>query len=649
MDQESALSAQRPGQIRRRVEQTRSELTAKLEPLEQQVRDTVADARSAVVDTVETVRQSVDDTVQTVKGTLDDAVDLSPARASSSKVLFMAATVTPPNSYRPLIILGGIVLVTTSLYLAQKILIPLALAVLLAFILAPVVDVLHRRGLWRVPSVLLVVVLSLLLVGGIGLALTFQLKSLAADLPQYQKNIAQKIAGLRNVGQGTLWQDLQDMVKEITEDMSKADQIKEGGPPEPRIVRVESSNFPMFERAAGQAVEFLASAGLVVVLVVFMLIRREDLRNRLVRLVAHGRLITTTRAFEEGARRLSRFLLMQLVVNASFGLAVGVGLALIRVPYPLLWGFLAATLRFLPYVGSLLTTVLLVLFSVAVFTGWMQPILVLALLGVLELSTANVVEPLLFGHSTGVSPIALLAAAAFWTWLWGPIGLVLSTPLTACLVVLGRFVPHLEFLGVLLGDEPALDPEVTYYQRLLARSGRSDRLGRGISSEPPQETVYDTVLLPALVLAKRDRESGALTLDDEQFIVQVTRDIVNDFISPHQRNPPEIDETPPTEANGPAPVQVQVFGCPARDQEDELAMHMFRQLLASSKCRMEVISATTLTGEVVSRVQKERPAVVCIGALPPGGLAQTRYLCMRLRTVPRPESDRRLLGAFRKQ
>ncbi len=149
----------------------------------------------------------------------------------------------------------------------------------------------------------------------------------------------------------------------------------------------------------------------------------------------------------------------------------------------------------------------------------------------------------------------------------------------------------------------------------------------------PQETVYDTVLLPALVLAKRDRESGALTLDDEQFIVQVTRDIVNDFIFPLQRNPPEIDETLPTEANGPPPVQVQVLGCPARDQEDELAMHMFRQLLASSKCHMDVISTTTLTGEVVSRVQRERPAVVCIGALPPGGLAQTRYLCMRLRAT----------------
>jgi predicted PurR-regulated permease PerM len=537
----------------------------------------------------------------------------------------MAASVTPVNSYRPLIILGGIMLVTTALYLAQKILIPLALAILLAFILTPVVDSLQRRGLWRVPSVLLVVVLSLLLVGGIGLALTLQLKNLAADLPQYQENITQKIAGLRQAGKGAFWQDLQDMIEKTTKDISKADQSKEGGPQEPPTVRVESSNLPVFEKAAGQAVEILASAGLVVVLVVFMLIRREDLRNRLVHLVAHGRLITTTRAFEEGARRLSRFLLMQLVVNGSFGLLLGVGLALIGVPYPLLWGSLAATLRFLPYVGSLVTTVLLVLFSVAVFTGWMQPILVLALLGVLELATANVVEPLLFGHSTGVSPIALLAAAAFWTWLWGPIGLILSTPLTACLVVLGRFVPHLEFLGVLLGDEPALDPEVTYYQRLLARDqDEATDLVEEFLQCHPQETVYDTVLLPALVLAKRDRESGALTLDDERFILQATHDIVDDFISPLQPNPQ-------AEAIEPAPEQVQVFGCPARDQEDELAMHMFQQLLATSKCHMEVISATTFTGEVVSRVQKERPAVVCIGALPPGGLAQTRYLCMRLR------------------
>ncbi|HEV3255433.1 MAG TPA: AI-2E family transporter [Gemmataceae bacterium] len=541
----------------------------------------------------------------------------------------MAATASPVNSYRPLVVLGGIVLVTASLYLAQKILIPLSLAVLLAFILSPVVDVLQRRGLWRVPSVLVVVSLSFLLLGGIGLGLTLQLKSLAADLPRYQKNIAQKIAGLREVGQGTLLQDLQDMVKGITDGLSNEDQSKEGEPP---VVRLESSRLPGFERAAGQAAEFLASAGLVVVLLVFMLIRREDLRNRLVRLVAHGRLVTTTRAFEEGARRLSRFLLMQLVINASFGLALGLGLFVIGVPYPLLWGILATTLRFLPYVGSLLTMVPLVLFGVAVFPTWTQPILVLALLVVLEVSTANVVEPLLFGHSTGVAPIALLAAAAFWTWLWGPIGLVLSTPLTACLVVLGRFVPHLEFLGVLLGDDPALDPEVTYYQRLLARDqDEATDLVEEFLQTHPREAVYDQVLAPALVLAKRDRESGALTPADEQFIVQVTRDIMDDLVMPQQQHPLDTAETTPTEATEPARAKVPVFGCPARDQEDELALHMFGHLLAPSGCQVEVLSAQMLTGEVVSRVQKERPAIVCIAALPPGGLAQTRYLCKRLR------------------
>ena len=204
------------------------------------------------------------------------------------------------------------------------------------------------------------------------------------------------------------------------------------------------------------------------VLVTFMLIQRQDLRNRLMRLVPQGRLLLTTRAVAEAADRLSRFLLMQLAVNAGYGLVLGVGPALIGLPYALVWGILAAFLRYLPFVGTGLSMVLVTLFGVAVFPGWTQPLLILALFVAVELIAANVVEPLLFGHSTGVSPLALLIALAFWTWLWGPIGLVLSTPLTVCLMVLGRNVPGLEFLGVLLGDEPALDPEINFYQRLLA-------------------------------------------------------------------------------------------------------------------------------------------------------------------------------------
>jgi predicted PurR-regulated permease PerM len=531
-----------------------------------------------------------------------------------------------------LILLGGIVLVTASLYFAQKVLIPLALAVLLAFVLAPLVELLQRRGFWRIPSVLLVVLLALLLVGGVGLGLALQIKQLAGDLPQYKDNIAHKIAGLRDVGQGTVLQDLQEMVKEITEGTPKGGRAPEGRGPEPPVVRLESSNVSVYEQAAGQAVEFLASAGLVVILVTFMLIRREDLRNRLVRLVSHGRLIITTRAFEEGARRLSRFLFMQFVINAGFGLVLGLSLWAIGLPYPLLWGILAATLRFVPYVGSLFTTVLILVFSVAVFPTWTLSLVILGLLLLLELGTANVVEPLLFGHSTGLSPIALLAAAAFWTWLWGPIGLVLSTPLTACLVVLGQYVPHLEFLGVLLGDEPALDPEVNYYQRLLARDqDEATDLVEEFLQTQGKERVYDAVLSPALVLAKRDRESGALAPEDEQFVVQVTRDILEDLVSPHQEEAADTDQRPPFEPSASTQSKVVVFGCPARDEADEVTLHMFRQLLEPTGCQMAVLSAKTLAAEVVARVRKEGPAIVCIAALPPGGLAQTRYLCKRLR------------------
>jgi hypothetical protein len=362
-----------------------------------------------------------------------------------------------------------------------------------------------------------------------------------------------------------------------------------------------------------------------------MLIQREELRNRLVQLIGHGRLIHTTRAFEDAARRLSRFLLMQFTVNAGFGLALGLGLFLIGVPYSLLWGILAATLRFVPYVGTFLAMVMILLFSVAVTPTWRQPLLVLALVVVLELSTSYVVEPLLFGHSTGVSPIALVVAASFWTWLWGPIGLVLSTPLTACLVVLGRYVPRLEFLGVLLGAKSVMDPEFTYYQRLLARDQdeATDVITEYLRAHPP-ETVYDAVLVPALVLAKRDRDSGELSPDDERFIFQVTRAILNDleFAPP---NPAGAVETTPEASAEPPDQKVLVLACPACDEADELALKMWRRLLDPDRYQTEVLSGQDAHAEGHFADRGESPAVVCVSALPPGGLTQARYLCKRLR------------------
>jgi hypothetical protein len=301
------------------------------------------------------------------------------------------------------------------------------------------------------------------------------------------------------------------------------------------------------------------------------------------------------------------------------------------VPYPLLWGILSATLRFVPYLGTWLAIGLILLFSVAVTPTWTMLLLVLALVVVLELSTGYVVEPLLFGHSTGVSPIALVVAAAFWTWLWGPIGLVLSTPLTACLVVLGRYVPRLEFLGVLLGAESVMDPEFAYYQRLLARDQdeATDVVNAYLRTHPP-ETVYDEVLVPALALAKRDRNSGELSPDDERFIFQVTRAILDDLEFAPPIPAGSVEATPEASAEPPGQ-KILVLACPACDEADELALQMLRRLLDPDKYQTEVLSGQDVGAEGHFADRGESPAVVCVGALPPGGLAQARYLCKRLR------------------
>jgi predicted PurR-regulated permease PerM len=542
----------------------------------------------------------------------------------------MAASSSPLRPYQPVIMLGGIVLATATLYWAQKILIPVALAVLLTFVLNPIVAVVQRRGLPRVLSVILIACLSFLLLGGIGFGLTLQLKWLAVELPNYKENVAKKLCDMREVGHGRWLLDLEEMLIEPEID-PKAEKPTKAGPDEPLTVRVQPANAFALDRVAAPTAEFLATACLVVVLVVFMLIQREELRNRLVQLIGPGRLIHTTRAFEEAARSLSRFLLMQFVVNAGFGLILGLGLFCLEMPYPLLWGILAATLRFVPFVGTWLATGLILLFSVAVTPDWTLPVLVLTFVVVLELSTAYLIEPWLFGHSTGVSPIALVVAAAFWLWLWGPIGLVLSTPLTACLVVLGRHVPRLEFLGVLLGAKSVMDPEFTYYQRLLARDQdeATDVVNVYLRTHPP-ETLFDAVLVPALVLAKRDRDSGELSPDDERFIFKATRDILDDLDLAPPATAGSVEPTADLPAEPPRQ-KILVLACPACDEADELALRMLRQLLDLDRYQIKVLSGQDDRSDGHFKELGENPAVIFVGVLPPGGLAQARYLCKRLR------------------
>jgi len=302
------------------------------------------------------------------------------------------------------------------------------------------------------------------------------------------------------------------------------------------------------------------------------------------------------------------------------------------VPYALLWGLLAAALRFIPYVGTALGVVLPVSLSLAVFAGWVKPLLVGGLIGLLELTTNMILEPLLYGRSAGVSKVALLVAIMFWTWLWGPVGLLLSTPLTVCLGVLGKYVPQLTFLGVLLSDEQVTELN-RYYQRLVAhdQDGAVEIVEDLLKTQTLTE-VYDAVLMPALYYAKQDQQHNNLTPEEVRFIYRATHDLVEDLGPSHTATStgtmPVAHEEDATTA---LPPPVRILGCPAHDEADEVALRMLQHVLDPMRFELEITKAALLTAEVVSRVEQTSPALICIGLVPPGGFAQTRYLCKRLR------------------
>ena len=391
-------------------------------------------------------------------------------------------------------VLGSIVLVIASLYWAKAVLIPLALALMLTFLLQPIVAALHRRGLNHMTAVVLVVMLLGLGLCAVGGMVIMQFSSLAAELPSYQGNLKHKIDDLQSVSKGGVLEKIQKTFAELTRQFEH-NPPSTVAPQEP--IAVHTSGFSLVSYVPS-LLGFLADAGLVLVLLLFILIAYDDLRDRLFRLIGYARLTDTTKALDEAGQRISRSLLMQAIVNGTYGCAVGLGLFCFGLPYALLWGLLAAVWRFIPYVGPALAALLPMALSLAVFAGWIKPLLVGVLFVLLELITNMLLEPLLYGRSAGVSQVALLMAFAFWTWLWGPVGLLLATPLTVCLGVLGKYVPHLAFLDILLSDEQV--PELNrYYQRLVARDqdGAMEIVEELLETEPLVE-VYERVLLPAL-------------------------------------------------------------------------------------------------------------------------------------------------------
>lgn len=539
-----------------------------------------------------------------------------------------------PQRSATLITLLVVMVAIACLWLARAFVVPIAMAVLLAFVLSPVVSLLDRRRLPRVVSVFAVVtVVGLLLATG-GWIVTSQIVEFLNELPQYQDNITRRIENLRAESRNSLVTKVEGFVEKVSAAATGAAESTAAPhqePPQPvRVINTQGmvQVGPLIS-SAGELFEILASAGLVAVLVIFMLINREDIRNRMLRLFGEGRMTLTTKALDDAAQGLSRYLLAQFGLNASFGIVVATGVWLIGVPYPLLWGVCATVLRYIPYFGPWIAASLPLTLSLALHPGWIQPVLILGLFLAFELVAGFVAEPLLYGQSMGVSPSALLIAIAFWSWLWGAMGLVLAVPLTACLVVLGKHVEQLRFFSVLLGDEPVLTSDINFYQRLLARDqDEASDIAHERLRVLSLEDLYDEIFIPAIVFVRRDYDANLLSEEEVSSILVMTREIAEECWSTSiERAAKAIDEDPLPER-----AKLSILACAARDAADETALDMFARLLDPNVCDTQVVSTDRLVSEIVEQVAEERPSIVCIASLPPGGLSHTRLICKRLRS-----------------
>lgn len=529
---------------------------------------------------------------------------------------------------------AGVVLVVAVLYWAQAVLVPVALALLITFVLTPPVMFL-QRWIGRVTAVLVVVALVFTVLGLASWGVATQMANLANELPRYRTTIREKIADVRKVSRGGSVEQVEQTVKEIQKQIDSSD-TPAGNASQPVIVqsqRVTSlTDFPSW---LGPALGPLSTGAFVIALVIFMLLEREELRGRVIGLVGHGNMAVTTRAFDEAGSRVSRQLLMQTVVNILYGVQIGLGLWWIGTPYPLLWAAIGAALRFVPYLGPLGAAAGPIFISFAALPGWTRPLYAVGLLVVVEIITNLVLETVLYAGAAGVSQVALLVAVATWTWLWGSMGLLLATPLTVCLVVLGKHVPGLDFVSTLMADSPALSPPASYYQRLLAhdQSEAAELVRKHLSSQPA-DTIFDALMLPALNYAERDRVEERLSDEEERSLGEQTRELLDD-VPAFQRaaalaSSPDVDaEEAASEPAAPV-VPVEVLAYPANGQGDEIALEMLAQLLDADAIRLDMTSARLLASEIIELARARDARLVCIADLPPSSPSKTRYLVKKL-------------------
>ena len=508
--------------------------------------------------------------------------------------------------------------------IAQDVFIPIALAMLLTFVLSPIVERLQHWHVPRVAAVVVTVVFAFSVLGGLGWLLASQATTLAADLPQYKHNLTRKIREVRRVGKSDSLEKAQSAVKEVIGELQKDGSVAAKKPPQPVVVeKPASGGLDSLRATLAPIADVLATVGFVVVLVIFMLIERQRLLERIIRLGGTARVTLTTKILSDAADRIGRYLQAQSLINTGFGVTIATGLFLIGVPYALLFGVLGAVLRFVPYVGVWVAAGSAALVSLAVSDGWREPLMVLTLFTLVELLIYLVVEPLLYSHSAGVSPLALLITLAFWTWLWGPIGLILGTPLTVCLVALGRHLPEMQFIVVLFGDEPVVSTDVAVYQRLLKgdEDGARAVLAQYVKEHPTAD-VYEEALLPVLARVRRDASRGALTAQESAFITGAIRRVVDE--SEGGGGPAAQDEA------AAAPV-LEALACPARDEVDAAALRMLAARVATEGVRLDVADAGVLAAEVLERVEAMRPGVVVVASVAANGLGHARYVLKRLR------------------
>src|SRR6266436_6734944 len=558
------------------------------------------------------------------------------------------------------------VVVVVALYFGREVLVPIALAVLMSFVLAPPVRRLQDWYVPRILAVILVVLVAFAAIFSLAGLMVSQVNQLAIDLPQYQSTLREKITSLRGTaaGTGTLERAsdvLRDLSKELDKprgNMAPPTPLSIDGSPSGKPIPVEVKQpdpgaLQTLVSLISPLVYPLATTGIVIIFVIFILLQRQDLRNRLVRLAGSGDLQRTTAAMDDAGQRLSRLFLTQLALNGGFGLVIGTGLWFIGVPSAPLWGLLAMILRFVPYIGAVISAIFPLVLAAAVGPGWTMVLWTAALFLIVEPIVGQVVEPLLYGHSTGLSPVAVIASATFWAWLWGPVGLILATPLTVCLVVLGRHVDRLKFLDVMFGDQPALSPAELVYQRVLARDPvEAAEQAQKYLKEKPLLAYYQEVLIEGLKLAQADAERGALDHERMLHIRDAVAELVDDLAGHEDKPEPatqsdaKADEQMPlaqidkTEASLSRRVKelperwrtkTPVLCVPGSGLLDEAVALIVAQLVARQGIGARAEQADALSMSRIFSLDTKDVALVCLCYVENATSAQIRYAVRRLR------------------